>query len=1181
MPRFVLTLLIFFNTIFISAFTFASEDQRNELVVGMPSEKWAPYWGGVKNPSGLYHSLMSNLAESMGTKLVYRGYDSFDDIYQALDAHQIDAAFGFVKTKSRKKHFAFSRSLISLKKIIWLRDRALSDLPFSQWEWVCVEGGLDCDVAKHLGAKKITSSHNINLLAQLVKQGEADATLTTVMEVEQYINDPILSNGKVILDRNIGKVDIGVMLAKDRPELKASINQVIDENNLALKAAKLSNIHLLNEQAQWKLLQNQQQSKTIRYTIASKAYPLSYLEPNTGQVKGYVHDLLQLLEKKTLFNFEYVPANGRNVEQMLAEGIVDLLPGHYMHHVDKSLLLATTPYTSTEYGLIETREDYSTRRLAVLDPTSVLCNFIDNIRIYEPITVFTNTKELLQALNNGEVTHALVDKTIIDNYLNHAREQFFRLVEKPRYMDFSTPLTMVVRKDSELLHNMLSRMVSIITPTEIETLKDHHNKVVIHYGYDKATVNSYLMGIVALSTLLFGGTVLLFYILAGHLKRSKNINKLSQSEISWLSTLLDNMPSMILITNKNGKVVFTNQEYNRELENCHCPQKQNDNNECYFAAAAMNQHSASIFQFPDCECSLSNRYFQIRHQTITHPQHGSTHYMTVIDDVSEDKKKEELLQQSNLRAMKAVEAQSEFLAVVSHELRTPIAAMLGLMELLQLNLREPQDIELLKSTIQSAHRLKSQVNEILDFSKIEASQLQIDIRRHNIYDELCPTLRSYETSAQLKGLDFIFYWQPSSIVEANFDSLRINQIIGNLLSNALKFTEKGRIEVNISTDEQQLTLSVKDSGCGMTPTQLSSVFKPFVQANKGVSRRYGGTGLGMSITKNLVKLMDGDIEINSELAIGTTVIVTIPLVSHHVEHDISLCDNIKHPIALQWLSLWRGESYIQDSKHPTSESNIYPDKLYQQAIANEHSENGSVTLAIANTTGKVLVADDDVINQMLIRKQLTLLGVEFTIVDNGRAAYDCLQRPNNQIAIVITDCHMPDMDGFELTQEIRNQQSLLRLLPIIGCTAEDSRVVAEKAKRSGMNDVLYKPYALEDLRQVLLQYITRNDSAKLVEEHINWLYEHNEAEQSEMATVVLDSFAQEVLLLSEQNKDTNALIHRIKGSAALLEMETLKTLTIQYENTSDTTVRDAIKLDVIDELIAIQNTITLWLNKRQ
>ncbi|GAK84490.1 sensory box sensor histidine kinase [Vibrio ponticus] len=507
---------------------------------------------------------------------------------------------------------------------------------------------------------------------------------------------------------------------------------------------------------------------------------------------------------------------------------------------------------------------------------------------------------------------------------------------------------MVVRHDSELLHNMLSRVVSIVSPTEIEKLKSLHNKIVIHYGYDKAIVNSYLVGIVTVSVLFIIGGFILFYILSGHLKRSKTINQLSQNEVSWLSTLLDSMPSMILITDKHGKVVFTNQAYNREIDDCMCEQKTNNISECHFTKAAMNQQNASIFQFSDCGCSLANRYFQIRHQKIVHPQHGSTHYMTVIDDVSEDKQKEELLQKSNLRAMKAVEARNEFLAVVSHELRTPIAAMLGLMELLQFNLQNPQDIELLRNAIQSAQRLKTQVNEILDFSKIEASQLQIDARRHNIYEELCPTLRSYETATQLKGLKFNLDWQPSNIVEAEFDTLRVNQILANLLSNALKFTESGRIDVELEVTESALQLSINDTGCGMTKTQLESVFKPFVQANKGISRRYGGTGLGMSITKNLVELMNGHIALDSELSQGTKVSVSIPLIAHPQTFEVINQAAIDNAKAQQWAAAWQGKQVLPLPDDLEHKDNLYPDRLFELCCNNNEASALEASAMIIN-----------------------------------------------------------------------------------------------------------------------------------------------------------------------------------------------------------------------------------------
>jgi len=1181
--KLVLIALLFLNTIFFSTSSIASDISNQELVVGMPAEKWAPYWGGVKNPSGLYHSLLSTIAESLGIKIVYRGYESFDDIFIALEKKQIDTTIGFVRNKKRIQNFSFTDPIFSLKKVIWLRDKALRKQPLSKWEWVCIEGGLDCDIIKGLGATKITTSDKIGIVAQIIKQGAADAALTTIMEVEQYINDPIHSKGKLILNKNIGTVDIGLMVAKDRPHLKEKLNDAIRTSQLAIKGAKLSNIHLLNESTQWQLLQNQQKSKTIRYTIAAKAYPLSYYDPNTQRVEGYIHDLLDLFEKKTLFAFEYIPANGRDVEQMLAEGIVDLLPGHYTHKIGNSDLLTTQAFTSTDYGLVETTEKYSKRKLAVLDPTRVLCRYIESIRLYEPLTVYTNTSELLDALNSGKVTHALIDQTIIDNYIDHHNKPFFRTIEKPKYMDFTTPLTMVVRKDSQLLHNMLSRTLSITTATEINALKSLHNKLIVNYGYDKDTVNSYVVWIVVVSSVVVLGAVILFYMLSKLLKRTQRINRLSQNEVNWLSTLLDNMPNMIVITNVNHEVIFTNSAYISQVQQCVCETNKDRNKTCPFIVAALKQQSSSVFQFPNCECVLSKRYFHIRHQTITHPDHGSKHHMTVIDDISEDKQKEDDLQMSNQRAIKAVSARNEFLAVVSHELRTPIAAMLGLMELLQFNLRNQQDIELLKNAIQSAQRLKSQVNEILDFSKIEASQLQIDIRCHNIYSELCPTLRSYETAAQLKGLKFVLNWVPSEVIRAEFDALRIDQILGNLLSNALKFTDTGSIEVFIHATTSDLTISVQDSGCGMNEQQISSVFEPFIQADKGISRRYGGTGLGMSITKNLVELMGGTIDVSSTQSEGTLVSCTIPLVMvetpfHEAQVNTS---NMSSSHVQDWLAAWQHQPLIAPNKDRDTQENFYPDKLYDLHQIEAAKQGETQSLTIDKLTGKVLVADDDRINQMLLHKQLTLLGVDFHIVESGQEAFDYLVEHKNDISLVLTDCHMPDVDGFQLTKSIKTHYQLFGLLPVIGCTAEDSRVVAEKAHYCEMNDVLYKPYSLEDLRQVLSPYLSEEQSVALQDEHLDWLFAHPDNEQLEMASVVLQSFNQEVQSLNDPSCDDESIIHRIKGSSSLLNMMTLTALSKKHEQSQDKDQKNLIKQSIIFELSAVQDKITLWLSERQ
>ncbi|MFA0412765.1 transporter substrate-binding domain-containing protein [Vibrio renipiscarius] len=1148
----------------------------------MPEAKWAPYWGGIDNPSGLYHDFLTTISKLMGVQLVYSGYDDFDQLFTALDNHQVDATLGFARSSLREQRFNFSTPLFTLKKVTWLTDEKFVEQDPASWTWVCVKGGEDCEAIKALGAEKIITTKKLSVAAQMLRHQMANATITTLMEVNQYILDPLHSKGRIFLDRDMGRVDIGLMMAKDRPELLARFNRTIHEQSLDITNIKLSNLHLLNEKAHWQLLQNQNKHQTIRYTIKDHAYPLSYRDSDTGEIKGYVHDLLDLFEKKTLFKFEFIPAKGRNIGQMLADGTVDLLPGCNISSVDHSRQYVTESYLDIEYGLVKTSNYYNDRMLAVLDRTDTLQSKIDIIKQHEPVVVYSNAADMLLDFNEGKITHLLLDQDIIDDHLYGSNDGEFVTLTKPDYMAFSTPLVMSVRQDSGLLLNMLSRMLAITEDTEIEGLKQNHSKLFVNYGYRKDMVDYYVVLAFILVTVFVLLGVGVLWVLSGRLKRTQKINQLSQSEISWLSTLLDNMPSIIFITDENEEIVFTNSVYSDKVVDCQMPANNKPIKPCGFIRDVLNTDSNEVLYYDVENCSLSGHYFHIRHQAIIHPELGSSHRITVVDDITVEKQYEVDLQQSNLQAMQAIEARNHFLAVVSHELRTPIAAMLGLMELLQFNLKKPQDAELLKNAVHSAQRLKRQVNEILDFSKIEARQLQIDIRSHNVYQELCPSLRSFETVAKVKGLNFVLDWQPSAIHQVEMDAMRVNQVLANLLSNALKFTKLGSITVCISNTEDLMTLSVVDTGCGMTSAQLETVFEPFVQADKDISRRYGGTGLGMSITKNLIALMGGEINIYSDFGVGTTVMCVIPIKSTPttplLAEDTLLADSDREA---QWLSAWRGKNVAVTNANGTP-GNIYPDRLFERWTSRTNHNDIVATKAIDDAQGLVLVADDDMINQMLLHKQLARLGVEFYIVSNGQEALEYLEQFTEHVSLVLTDCHMPQMNGFELAKSIKAKPEQFGALPIIGCTAEDSRIIAEKAQACGMNDVLYKPYTLSDLSQILTQYLVAKQSplASSSNKDMAWLATGSEQEQMEMARVVFSSFEQEIRALHSGDHDDNSIIHRIKGSSALLNMSTLTELTKKYEATEAKDEKHLIKNRIIHELSAIIDHVKQWLETR-
>ncbi|HFS8457960.1 TPA: ATP-binding protein, partial [Vibrio cholerae] len=434
-------------------------------------------------------------------------------------------------------------------------------------------------------------------------------------------------------------------------------------------------------------------------------------------------------------------------------------------------------------------------------------------------------------------------------------------------------------------------------------------------------------------------------------------------------------------------------------------------------------------------------------------------------------------------------------------------------------------------------------------------------------------------SAQLKEIEFDVIWSPNSLLLANFDALRFNQIVTNLLSNAIKFTDQGRVVFKIDVAPEMLTIVVEDTGCGMTQTQIDSLFVPFVQADSTITRRFGGTGLGMSIVANLIELMNGKIEVKSEFEQGTQIKVSLPFVTQ-------TCDEFRgQVVAMSYRSpymLWakalgmrveENEEWVEQSGH-----NIYPDLLL-----NRLREVSNMTQAQAESAhsrllqGHVLVADDDPINRLLIKKQLSELGLSATLVSDGLQAFEKLSQHPEQYDLLITDCHMPHLDGFALTRKVKQEISLFKGA-VVGCTAEDSRLAAEQALQAGMDKVIYKPYTLANLRKVLSRYLTTQWVA-LPEQ--SWLDAYQEEEREEMALVVAESLAQDIALLNQPDCDVKALAHRIKGAAGSLQLQRLADLAKTVEKQNDPHQLVADKQQLINAMHEVVEQAQQWLHQHQ
>lgn len=1104
---------------------------RSELVLGTSAPDYPPFDMTVsgKDYEGLTADYAGILGQATGLPIRVQRFPSRDAAIRALVDGQIDLLGTANGYEAGNANLAFSRPYAVDQPVLVTREDETRSL---------TEGlaGLRLSMVYHyLPLPEIRALYPKALITcypsyqnaiNAVAFDQADVFLGDTLSTHYMINKGYLNNVRMA---NFGKQEaqgFSFAVRRSNPQLLAIVDTVLDaipgsqRDEIGKRWSAGSDLLLTDRKLQ---LTHREESWLKQHPVVSvvvnEAFaPLTFFD-SAGNFRGISADLLELIRLRTGLRFEI--QRSRNDAEMIkqidnhkADLIAALLPSAER----EKTLSFSRPYLENSYVLLTRKSADGPTNLAQLKGKRLAIAqgnpLVDYLREDFPGIEVIETPDSFSAVSMLAENHVdgAVNSLVIANYFISSRIFARPLQITTTIGTGQAAFSLATARDNSELSSIINKALLSIAPEELGVINGRWR------GYSTASQNIWQnYQRLFYQVIAAAGLILLLLLtwnayMRHQIKQRRAAERALNDQLEFMRSLVNGTPHPIYVRDRQGLLQSCNDSYLQAFN----AKREDILGKGVMQGTVSNAFEAQAFHADyqrviaegtalilDRPLHIGNRRLTIYHWILPY-RDSSGDVQGIIGgwiDISERRQLFEELRAAKEQADEANRAKSTFLATMSHEIRTPMNAVIGMLEL-TLKRIEPQhpDRASIDTAYHSAKDLLGLIGDILDIARIESGRLSLCPDWINLVDTVTSVARIFDGLARQKNLALqVVFNPPDPAVEVHLDPLRFKQVLSNLVSNAIKFTDHGHVRITLdlmtsdATGRALMQLTVQDSGVGISAEDQQRLFEPFAQAQNGSRQATSGAGLGLVISRNLCEMMGGQLQLNSQPELGTQVCVSLPL---------------------------------------------------QIRPATTHPAKSEPAIKPATTPLHVLVVDDHPANRLLMCQQLEFLGHRFSIAEDGRSGLELWQAEH--FDLVIADCNMPVMNGYELTRAIRQFELQNRRPPctVLGFTANAQPEEVQRCKLAGMNDCLFKPLSLTLLGQ-WIDGITPASPASVFDlQSLCLLTGSNPAQTRRLLVELLKSSRldrQELLTLSpaDDREGLTVVAHKIKGAARIAQASRL------------------------------------------